>query len=336
MLQIFTYLPRSEKKARGHFTNGFKLPLEFTYVYEMERNGRVLKHHPPKNISASAIPPINHHARPGDITTPLTRQPNHRIRNLPGQRQPPHRILLDIPIEQDAILGRQQRRIHEPRTHRIDPNPLFPIIQRVRLDEPHDAVFGNRVEPVLGHGHEAEDGAHLDDGAASRDPPRRRRGQRGLGFHDAQHGALAEPEAAQVHAEDAVEVGGLARGGGGEGGGDGGVVDEVVDAAEFLDGGGDGRRDFVFRGLVDDGGAGWRGGEGLQGAGCGDEARGGDVEADDAGAAVEGELENAGAADGAAGAGYEGDADRGVRMADGSGLEGGGKGGLTLVDPIPW
>lgn len=72
-----------------------------------------------------------------------------------------------------------------------------------------------------------------------------------MGLHDAQDGALAEPEPAEVDAEDAVEVGGAALGGRGEGGGDGGVVDEVVDAAEFVDGGRDGGGDGVFGGLVD-------------------------------------------------------------------------------------
>ncbi len=178
-------------------------------------------------------------------------------------------------------------------------------------------MLGDGVEPVRRHGQQPEDRAHLDDGApapgaSSSDGDRGQR-QGFLRFHDAQHGALAEPEPAQVDAEDAVEVLRQALRGGGEGGGDGGVVDEVVDAAEAVEGALDGAVDVGFRGLVHDEGEEVDGGAGgggllLEGGGGEGEAGGGYVQPDDARAAVEGELENAGAADGAAGAGYEGDA----------------------------
>ncbi len=178
------------------------------------------------------------------------------------------------------------------------------------------------VEPVRRHGQQPEDRAHLDNGApapgaSSSSSSDGGEGEGFLRFHDAQHGALAEPEPAQVDAEDAVEVLRQALRGGGEGGGDGGVVDEVVDAAEAVEGALDGAVDVGFQSLVHDkgeevdgggGGGGGGGGLFLEGGGGGGEAGGGYVQADDARAAVEGELENAGAADGAAGAGYEGDA----------------------------
>lgn len=101
----------------------------------------------------------------------ITRQPQHRIRNILRRGQPPKRNLKQLRSLPSPFLGILKRRHkvisqlrrHQDRTHSIAPDTLRPELVRQGLRRVRHGRLGRVVPDQLPAGPQGRDGRDIDD-----------------------------------------------------------------------------------------------------------------------------------------------------------------------------